>query len=798
MRHGRLVVHGQLHDDEHTDKISPLYARVRGRRQGVGQKPTLVKFGVLRLEYLHAACAAATQYFASAVINRSTIKAKPVNDAAPLPFSLFELLRASLGDTVPTTRLTKATLVHVSHTLEDVVLRHQRPALLFVGFQESGHWREESARYEALTESTAQVYIFAGKPLTPESNAKALHIELGDEDPLRQEWFLLILSDTFAVLLCGQDQQADVNDVNDEDMRYFDTLWTFAPGPINHALDRIETVIQHYRPDRLAALQDARQRLPVPQPDTTLISHITLEIIRYEETLNAQLQQVNRALKRQHDVNDLMVNLLPAFVVAVDGGGLLRRINHHLLDALQVPPEQMIGQRYDAHPRLAQALDGLKPMFTMPHLALVEPFQWEDTLLTNTGRSIDVTWQASSIIGSSDTLIMAVGMDMSDYSRIQAQLAENEAWLRQIMTSINSYIYAIEIDADGQVYKSFSSPQLKNLSGHDPEDTLNNPDYWPNHIIHPDDRALAADVMDRLRRGEGVTSSYRIQTIDGAVRWVRDTAQPVRNPINGHVTVYGVIDDITQQREAEKQHMEQERLRLALGQEREMNRLKNELMTMLSHEFRTPLATILTATDMLIRYDEKLDTPKRTERLERIQAQVGRLRSMLDDINTIIQISTGKLRMHREATDLTLLAQAVIIEAQSMTGSERTITLETDGPIQGATIDPRLVKQMLINLLTNAILYTPTGTPITLRLSVSGDTLHMVVRDEGAGIPETEQAHIFEAFYRGENATHITGTGLGLKIVADYVEQHRGVIRCESTPGEGTTFTLSLPLTPTV
>ena len=119
--------------------------------------------------------------------------------------SIFETLKDKVGDEIPVISLTKATLVHLSHTLEDFVLRRQLPAFIFTGFQESSHWRKETERYQKLADTAMQVCIFAGKPLPEDSNSEAVQIELEGDDPLRQEWFLGIFSTEFSVILCGLD-----------------------------------------------------------------------------------------------------------------------------------------------------------------------------------------------------------------------------------------------------------------------------------------------------------------------------------------------------------------------------------------------------------------------------------------------------------------------------------------------------------------------------------------------------------------------------------------------------------------
>lgn len=216
------------------------------------------------------------------------------NLTTPLQHSLFDHLRQEIPHGLPIIRCTKSTLVHLSHILEDTVLKNKIPAMLFTGFQESSHWREETQRYDELADIALQVCIFAGKSLPSESHAKQLHIELADGDPLRQEWFLLILSDRFSVLLCGQDRLDNV--ANEED-REFDTIWTFDRKHISQTLDILEDVIKQYRPDRLLSLQQARQTYTLSAPDESLLSQFFIDVLSHENILDREIRRQSALLQ---------------------------------------------------------------------------------------------------------------------------------------------------------------------------------------------------------------------------------------------------------------------------------------------------------------------------------------------------------------------------------------------------------------------------------------------------------------------------------------------------------------------
>jgi rsbT co-antagonist protein RsbR len=213
-----------------------------------------------------------------------------------IDISLFNLLRQHFGAALEPLRCAKATLVHLSHTLEDLVLSEQMPALLFTGFQESSHWRDETERYRALAEIAQQVCIFAGGTLPPESSAKELHVTLRGDDPLRQEWFVVLLSSEFSALLCGQDCAIPAAE---EATRQFDTLWSFEPAVISRVIDLLEKVVADYRPDRLAELQAARVAFPPVSPNAKVMTQFTREMLRFEEQLHQRLAMTAAALEQQ-------------------------------------------------------------------------------------------------------------------------------------------------------------------------------------------------------------------------------------------------------------------------------------------------------------------------------------------------------------------------------------------------------------------------------------------------------------------------------------------------------------------
>lgn len=237
------------------------------------------------------------------------------SDVRPLQISLFETLRDRLGATIDVFKASKATLVDISHTLEDCILNDRLPAVIFTGFQESTYWREETARYLELTGIASQICIFAGgQPPVPEE--KHIAVTLSGDDPLRQEWFLLILTRPFSAVLCGQDNQIVIES---EANRSFETMLSFDPQVVQAALAAILPVVREYRPDRAAELEAAQAEFPPVNPDGLYMTRIVARVIdhlqRRYDTQSDALSELNymreQQLRLEHVVSELAVPVVP-------------------------------------------------------------------------------------------------------------------------------------------------------------------------------------------------------------------------------------------------------------------------------------------------------------------------------------------------------------------------------------------------------------------------------------------------------------------------------------------------------
>jgi signal transduction histidine kinase len=216
---------------------------------------------------------------------------------------------------------------------------------------------------------------------------------------------------------------------------------------------------------------------------------------------------------------------------------------------------------------------------------------------------------------------------------------------------------------------------------------------------------------------------------------------------------------------------------------------------MTSHEFRTPLSTILSSAELLEHYSYKWTEEKKLAHLHRIQSAVNNMIDLLDGVLIIGKAEAGKLEFNPAPLDLVQFCRDLVEEMQLIAGTQHEITFVSQGECANACMDERLLRQILGNVLSNALKYSPPGNPVQFELACQEKEATFRVSDQGIGIPEQDQRQLFEVFHRAGNVGNIPGTGLGLTIVKKSVDLHGGTIAIASQVGVGTTVIITLPLT---
>jgi PAS domain S-box-containing protein len=256
----------------------------------------------------------------------------------------------------------------------------------------------------------------------------------------------------------------------------------------------------------------------------------------------------------------------------------------------------------------------------------------------------------------------------------------------------------------------------------------------------------------------------------------------------GKQIIQAAVNNISERKQAEAELLK------SLAREKELGQLKSNFVSMVSHEFRTPLGVIMSSAEILENYLDQLEPEDRREQLLSIRKNTRRMADLMEEVLLLGMVEAGKLDFKPAALDFASFCRRLIDELQSATNNKCLVQISTLEDAKDGFADERLLQHVFINLLSNAVKYSPAGSTVHFDVERDGDFAVCRIRDHGMGIPESDIERLFSAFYRGRNAGQVPGTGLGLTIVKRCVELHRGKIKVESAVGRGTTVTVKLPL----
>lgn len=242
----------------------------------------------------------------------------------------------------------------------------------------------------------------------------------------------------------------------------------------------------------------------------------------------------------------------------------------------------------------------------------------------------------------------------------------------------------------------------------------------------------------------------------------------------------------------QKLEQSQQELSESLDKERQLNEIKSRFVSMASHEFRTPLSTVLSSASLLSKYTAGDDQVKRDKHIQRIKNSVNHLNDILEDFLSLGKLNEGKVETRSEEINLQELIGETIDEMHGIQKKGQFFEAEFHGGTTACT-DKKLLRNVLINLLSNAIKFSDEEKMIAVECTVGSEDVTIAVTDQGIGISEEDQQHLFSSFFRGSNAINIQGTGLGLHIVKRYIDLLGGDVQVQSCLNKGTTITFTIP-----
>ncbi len=288
---------------------------------------------------------------------------------------------------------------------------------------------------------------------------------------------------------------------------------------------------------------------------------------------------------------------------------------------------------------------------------------------------------------------------------------------------------------------------------------------------------------------------------------------------SGRVIYTGFIHDLSKEREAEEKirnyaaqlekQVEERTISLqrtvnelqeakevvskSLEKEKQLNQMKSRFVSMASHEFRTPLSSIQLSASLIEKYSQQSDTSSISKHVAKIKNSVGNLTTILDDFLSLERLEAGKIEPAFSQFDIVKLAEEITEEMQLMAKKDQTIIYQHTGLKSLVNLDVNLLRNCIINLVSNAIKYSGENTFIEFNTELADSECIITVRDNGIGIPEADHHHLFEPFFRANNTGNIPGTGLGLNIILRYATLMKGTVNFSSLVNQKTVFTLNFP-----
>lgn len=434
------------------------------------------------------------------------------------------------------------------------------------------------------------------------------------------------------------------------------------------------------------------------------------------------------------------------------------------------------------------------------------------------------------------TIFTGIVHDISDIKQVEKDLVSSEIRLNAIVNSAVDGIILI----DKQAIMEVVNPAAAKMFGYTQEEliglnvkALMPPPYFSSH-----DQYMANYHDTGVRKIIGIGREVKGKRKDGSVFPFKLSISEVKLPDR---TIYaGVIHDISEQKIAQTEiqklneqlenkvnerteklaevvnkllltnkNLEQQieetkqakealmvsqlELEKALVKEQELNQLKTRFVATASHEFRTPLSTILSSASLISRYQTTETEEKRQKHIKRIKSSVDNLTNILNDFLSISKLEEGKVLHEPCDFDVNRFSLEIIEEMETVEKEGQIIDYQHTGE-KWVCLDKKILKNVYFNLLSNATKYSPSNAIIEFKTKTTETHFEFFVKDSGIGIPKNEQLHLFERFFRAQNAMNLKGTGLGLNIVKKYVHLMGGKISFESAENEGTTFFVTLPL----
>lgn len=550
--------------------------------------------------------------------------------------------------------------------------------------------------------------------------------------------------------------------------------------------------------------------------DITDLKKVEQQLRELNESLEAQVAARTQELQYLNSLQQAIWDSANYAIITTDMTGIIQTFNAAAQRLLGYTAAEVVGRVtldiiHDRQEMIEQAAHlsrelgepitpGFEVLIAKACRGIVGESEW--TYIRKDGSRFPVLLSTTALYDVDRRIMgfLAIAQDITERKQVQAALRESEA----------RWQFALEGAGDGvwdwnlQTNKVFYSPPWKLMLGYSITDIGDTLTEWDSRV-HPDDRQRCYADLSRHFRGEAPVyqNEHRMRCKDGTYKWILARGKVVAWDADGKpLRMIGTHTDIStlKQTEMQLQQANEELLRAT--------RLKDEFLANMSHELRTPLNAILGMTEGL--QDEVFGaiTDQQKTALRTIEKSGVHLLSLINDILDIAKIESGQIKLEKTRVSVVSLCQSslVFVKQQAL---KKNIKLHLDIPsdLPELEVDERRIRQVLINLLNNAVKFTPEQGKVVLevaprsqRLATGEPSLAIAVRDTGIGIAPENLSKLFQPFIQIDSALNrqYTGTGLGLALVKHLVELHGGEVTVSSELGVGSCFTITLPCTTVV
>jgi PAS domain S-box-containing protein len=526
-----------------------------------------------------------------------------------------------------------------------------------------------------------------------------------------------------------------------------------------------------------------------PQPDGFVyaVVHDVTREKQLEEQLKNQTRSLNQKVQQLEAVLDSQIDLISLHTLDTT----LLFVNDAYCNYFGKSREELIGKSFlqfvapDNHAAIWQRVEDIK-RYASPGVMITDN-------LDSKGQRRTIQWADNVITDENGAILMiqSIGRDITRLMEVESELESKERQYR-LMFEYNPMPMCVFVpqtmgflaanDAFIKRY-GYSMDELKTMTIkdlHPPEDLA-------------DLMAYAEIERTREKRpfGQDMRKEdfWRHQTKSGEIMDVEIHSHDII--FDGQQVRLVLMIDVTERKQLERERLSQQKRGLESEKERELQEQSERFFGMVAHEFKTPLSVILSAAQLVRDYYSRMSPSQILQRIDIISEQARETVEMIEEFLAVAPSQNREITPQFETVELDMVCRAVIHNVSLADNNQHPIILNAETTTLDA--DPKMIRQVITNLISNAVKYSPLGSVVQVSLTAEPEKLHLIVQDNGIGIPPEEQTRIFQPFIRGSNARNISGTGLGLAIVQQNVTAHGGTLDVESRAGEGTRITVHLP-----